>query len=657
MISFNIPINFVNVVFQYLNNKRIYVKDQDGKLHGPKNISGGLLQGSPISPLLFNMYTSDIHRIFKNNDNIEIIQYADDIALISSNTTTATLIADLNEALKKINEWCKSHNFQISTEKTTAVLFRKGKPKNTYDNLKLGNSDISWKNEVRYLGVNLTYNLNWNSHINNRITKASKGLNILRALCGTEWGADPTTLLMVYKNLIRSHLDFGGQYFNNASKNSLKKLDQTQFEALRQITGCMKSTPTNVLLAECGEMSLEFRRKWLTTKLVNKFRYHEPHPINTNLKELRNHCSSRQGYWRNRKKPLMVQCLEDIEDHAQNLPSVLVPPIYSTQLKYQITKFPTHMTPIGKNEHYNNAIFSNYYNEKFSEYTWIFTDGSMDPVTNKTGIGVTIPSLNINFSARLHDFTQICNAEIIAIHKAILTCLENDIPKAIIFTDSKSAIEKLNSTKLGKSNIITINTKEILFEALSSDYKIVLTWIPGHTGILGNSRADELAKKGKDLDIPLNLELGPDDILPILKRKIQDHFQNDWQSSFNFKGKQYKNIQDKWNAIPWFRKIPYKDRRHITTLIRIRTNHTLSKEHLFKIGIENSPLCECGQIESLTHILLECPINITQNVDLYKSLILAKIPTPISIYSILTNLNISVIKKIIQFLDINRIKI
>lgn len=43
---------------------------------------------------------------------------------------------------------------------------------------------------------------------------------------------------------------------------------------------------------------------------------------------------------------------------------------------------------------------------------------------------------------------NICSAEIMAIHKACLDCLERDVDNAIIFIDSKSALDKLAETDI-----------------------------------------------------------------------------------------------------------------------------------------------------------------------------------------------------------------
>ena len=60
-----------------------------------------------------------------------------------------------------------------------------------------------------------------------------------------------------------------------------------------------------------------------------------------------------------------------------------------------------------------------------------------------------------------------------------------------IFTDSQAALKAL----------VTINSKLVLqclgcLNELATYNSVQLVWVPGHEGILGNERTDELAKKG-----------------------------------------------------------------------------------------------------------------------------------------------------------------
>lgn len=62
-----------------------------------------------------------------------------------------------------------------------------------------------------------------------------------------------------------------------------------------------------------------------------------------------------------------------------------------------------------------------------------------------------------------------------------------NIKKAIICFDSKSAIEKLSYNKInGKNGINTLKIKISLIKYTNGNKKVLLTWIPGHAKIEGN---------------------------------------------------------------------------------------------------------------------------------------------------------------------------
>lgn len=63
-----------NIVDIYIARK-IYIRDQNNSLHGRRLVTHGLPQEAVLSPILFNMYTYDIHQPV--NDNCTCIQYAD----------------------------------------------------------------------------------------------------------------------------------------------------------------------------------------------------------------------------------------------------------------------------------------------------------------------------------------------------------------------------------------------------------------------------------------------------------------------------------------------------------------------------------------------------------------------------------------------------
>ena len=73
--------------------------------------------------------------------------------------------------------------------------------------LKLDNDPIQFVKEANFLGLIWDTKLTFEPHIKYLKARCQKSLNILKVLSRTEWGAEQTTLLKLYRSLVRSQLD------------------------------------------------------------------------------------------------------------------------------------------------------------------------------------------------------------------------------------------------------------------------------------------------------------------------------------------------------------------------------------------------------------------------------------------------------------------
>ena len=69
----------------------------------------------------------------------------------------------------------------------------------------------------KFLGVIFDRKLSFIPHINYWKAKCHKALQLLRDVAHTDWGADKSTLLKLYKLLVRSKLDYGCFIYGSAS--------------------------------------------------------------------------------------------------------------------------------------------------------------------------------------------------------------------------------------------------------------------------------------------------------------------------------------------------------------------------------------------------------------------------------------------------------
>lgn len=651
--NLQIPTDIANIVFNLFNNRKLYIRKETNELIGPKVTWKGLAQGSSLSPLLFNIYMIHLHQIIP--DEVMLLSYADDLVLLGRDRNMTQLTRILNRTLEEMHTWLMEHDLELALQKCEAVWFTKGHNLLQPPPIIIGDHTLRYVSEIKHLGVILNHNLRWENHIEQMCIKARKGINILKMLCGVWWGADPVSLKLAFGGIVRAHLDFGAIFIRPTTKKNQQKLNSVHNQALRTITGCMKSTPINALLSECGEMDLESRRTWLAKKFLLKSWGVLQHPLVSMLQELDGFCRSPRGYWEKRDIPYLVTAFQELSEYNNIIEENSNLPCFETDYYTQLRKIKVLKLGIGKESPNPNAEFLGEMEKHGRGYTLVYTDGSKN--NENVGYGVHIPQLNINFSSRLSDHMSICSAELAAIHKAICICKEKKVNKAIICSDSKSAIEKISNcqiTKKNGNNVLKI--KERIREFNNENNILLITWIPGHAKIVGNEMADKLAKIGTTLNIAENTKVEKSDILAIIKNNTKDKFKSDWKNKYHT-GKWYTNIQENFDFKPWHFKFPYSNRRHVTSIIRMRTGHCLTGEHLHKIKIREHPYCDCGQIESLDHIFFECPISKINNFDLYTEIIKIQKKSPINMQVVLRDMNKQSIKLILDFINYNRIEI
>ena len=87
-----------------------------------------------------------------------------------------------------------------------------------------------------------------------------KKTNVLKYLNATSWGADSISLLMVYKFLIRSHLDYGSLVYEYVSEPTLRRFDVLQNECVRICFGTLRCTRVARMEVEANIPPLKHRR-------------------------------------------------------------------------------------------------------------------------------------------------------------------------------------------------------------------------------------------------------------------------------------------------------------------------------------------------------------------------------------------------------------
>ena len=114
----------------------------------------------------------------------------------------------------------------------------------------------------------------WKPHITAAETKAKRKLAFMRKLTGTRWGANEKTLRTVYEGSVLNQIEYGSTAWSSAAKTNLQRLDKVQNQAMRIITGAMRSTPIAAMEEVTGIQPLqkEILRLFYKQKSLNSSR-------------------------------------------------------------------------------------------------------------------------------------------------------------------------------------------------------------------------------------------------------------------------------------------------------------------------------------------------------------------------------------------------
>lgn len=235
-------------------------------------VTSGVPQGSVLGPLLFLIFINDI----TSNIECNIKLFADDCIIYREiNSYTDHLM--LNTSLSKITKWCSDWQMTINIKKSVTMTVSTKKQPSMFTYF-INDIPLSKVSQHKYLGITLTSDLRWDSHITNITAAALRKLFYLKRCLKTS----PTpTKLLAYRTFVRPLLEYASTIWFPHSTTLMKKIESVQRKAIRFIYNKYKRTdsPTN-LLADSGIKSLSVRARHARLKFLFQL-IHNSYKIDT----------------------------------------------------------------------------------------------------------------------------------------------------------------------------------------------------------------------------------------------------------------------------------------------------------------------------------------------------------------------------------------
>ena len=192
-------------------------------------VLSGVPQGTVLGPLLFSLYINDISSDIES----EIRLFADDCVCyreIKDEKDTMKLQRDID----RLGSWARKWGMRFQPVKCNMMQLTRKRIKKIHASYTLEGTNLENVESIKYLGVTITSDLRWNTHVSNVCTKANRTLGFLRR----NLHSFPQEVKeAAYKGLVRPVLDYGSSVWDPPGVVLQEELESVQKRAARFVTG------------------------------------------------------------------------------------------------------------------------------------------------------------------------------------------------------------------------------------------------------------------------------------------------------------------------------------------------------------------------------------------------------------------------------------
>jgi hypothetical protein len=255
----------LNWISTFLTQRKMKVV-LEGEHSEEARVESGVPQGTVLGPLLFLVHINDLPETV----NSTVRLFADDCLLYreihSFNDHTI-----LQQDLQNLEAWATNWGMRFNAKKCYVMPTKQQSP---YF-YRLDGEILKSVDHNPYLGVEISADLKWSTHISQKCKKASSILGFLRRNLGN---CPRECRKLAYISLIRSTLEYGGIVWDPYLKKDIDQLERIQRQGARFIMRDYKSRkPGSVtrMLQDLNFPTLQSRRK--QQRLTMLFKIAEGH--------------------------------------------------------------------------------------------------------------------------------------------------------------------------------------------------------------------------------------------------------------------------------------------------------------------------------------------------------------------------------------------
>ncbi|UYV74032.1 hypothetical protein LAZ67_11001884 [Cordylochernes scorpioides] len=250
----NSPSNYRGISYQFISTIRSYYEQATiairwkGSFAESIKINSGVLQGEPLSPLLFILFITDLIEIYNNLDlpsvnlpefgDIHLLLYADDIAIIGESRM------NLQKKIKILKEYLDENLMTLNESKSKIMVFRNGGKPSNKDRWFWNDKPITITSRYTYLGFPLTPTITTTHPANYFKGKALTAINATHPILIKSKAKSINLTTKLFDTIVRAVLMYAAPLWATEHKDLL---DSIQDIFIRRFLNLPRYTPGYII--------------------------------------------------------------------------------------------------------------------------------------------------------------------------------------------------------------------------------------------------------------------------------------------------------------------------------------------------------------------------------------------------------------------------